>query len=164
MKRLLISIILLGSAAMMHAQNVVSPNGKLTAAVSDNQLIVNYENQKALHVADVPFDALTFVRKVKDDYQMLEGKRLHCTNEANEYKASIGKNAYMVVRLYNDGVAFRYEYTGFQNEKQPQENTVYVIPEGTKRWFMQWTESYEGYFPMNTTYKVKPRKGGRGSD
>ena len=93
MKRLLISIILLGSAVMMHAQNVVSPNGKLTAAVSDNQLIVNYENQKALHVADVPFDALTFVRKVKDDYQMLEGKRLHCTNEANEYKASIGKNA-----------------------------------------------------------------------
>ena len=52
---------------MAHAQNVVSPNGKLSATVSDNQLVVNYENQKALHVADVPFDALTFVRKVKDD-------------------------------------------------------------------------------------------------
>ena len=158
MKRLLTSIILLGAAMMVHAQNVVSPNGKLSATVSDNQLVVNYENQKALHVADVPFDALTFVRKVKDDYQMLEGKRLHCTNEANEYKALIGENAYMVVRLYNDGVAFRYEYTGLQNAKQPQENTVYVIPEGTKRWFMQWTESYEGYFPLNTTYKVKPNR------
>ena len=151
MKKLLTSFLLLGAAIMMHAQNVVSPSGKLSAEVSGNQLIVSYENQKVLHVADVPFDALTFVRKVKDDYQMLEGKRLHCTNEANEYNASIGKNAYMVVRLYNDGVAFRYEYTGLQNEKQPQENTVYVIPEGTKRWFMQWTESYEGYFPMNTT-------------
>lgn len=156
MKKLLLSIFLSGMVIMMHAQNAVSPDGRLSANVADGQLVISYRNQKALHVTDVLFDALTFVKNVKDDYQMLEGKRLHCTNEANEYKASIGQNAYMVLRLYNDGIAFRYEYTGLQNEKQPEENTVYVIPEGTKRWFMQWTESYEGYFPMNTTYKVKP--------
>ena len=87
---------------------------------------------------------------------MLEGKRLHCTNEANEYQAPIGSNAKIVIRLYNDGVAFRYEYIKLENQKQPEEHTVYLIPEGTKRWFMQWTEAYEGFFPQTTTYKVKP--------
>ena len=163
MKKLLLSLLLLGAAMMMDAQNAVSPDGRLSAEVSDRQLVISYEKQNVLQLADVQFNEMTFVRKVKDDYQMLEGKRLHCTNEANEYKASIGPDADMVIRLYNDGVAFRYEYTGLQNEKQPVENTVYVIPEGTKRWFMQWTESYEGYFPMNTTYKVKPIRGFSGA-
>lgn len=156
MKRILSFIFMLCAVLTMNAQSVVSPDGRLSATVSDHQLVVSYENQKALELADVPFSELTFVRKVKEDYRMLEGKRLHCTNEANEYQAPVGKDAKMVLRLYNDGVAFRYEYTGLQGQKQPQENTVYVIPEGTKRWFMQWTESYEGYFPLNTTYKVKP--------
>ena len=42
------------------------------------------------------------------------------------------------MRLYNDGVAFRYEYTNLQNSKVPEEHTTYIIPEGTKRWMMQW--------------------------
>jgi Glycoside hydrolase 97. len=36
------------------------------------------------------------------------------------------------------------------------EPTAYVIPEGTKRWMQQWTDSYEGFFPMSTTAKVRP--------
>ena len=60
------------------------------------------------------------------------------------------------MRLYNDGIAFRYEYSNLQNQKHPEEKTVYMIPEGTKRWFMQWAESYEGFFPQNTTYKETP--------
>ena len=50
-------------------------------------------------------------------YDMLAGKRLHCENEANEYQLLIedrgkrkeerGMN--IVFRVFNDGVAFRYE-------------------------------------------------------
>ena len=50
-------------------------------------------------MADIPFDELAFVRTVEADYRMLEGKRLHCTNEANEYQAPIGKYARIVMRL-----------------------------------------------------------------
>ena len=47
----------------------------------------------------------------------------------------------------NDGIAFR---------SASSSSTVYRIPEGMTRWMQQWTEAYEGFFPMSTTYKVKP--------
>jgi hypothetical protein len=59
------------------------------------------------------------------------------------------------MRLYNDGVAFRYEYTNLHNSKVPAERTSYIIPEGTKRWMQQWSDGYEGFFPMTTTAEVK---------
>ena len=138
------------------AQKASSPNGKVSVQVVDNKLVVCYHKQQVLELADVPFNELKNVGKVKDDYQMLSGKRLHCTNKAREYQALIGPDAKMVMRLYNDGIAFRYEYTNLHNSKVPQEYTVYLIPEGTRRWMMQWAESYEGFFPLSTTYKQKP--------
>ena len=156
MKQLILTIFLFSVALAINAQKVASPNGKLSAKLNGKSLIINYDKQKVIELADISFDKLRFTRQVKDDYQMLEGKRLHCTNEANEYQAPIGSNAKIVIRLYNDGVAFRYEYIKLENQKQPEEHTVYLIPEGTKRWFMQWTEAYEGFFPQTTTYKVKP--------
>jgi hypothetical protein len=154
MKRLLSTIFLCGVALVINAQKVASPNGKLMAKTIDNKLVVNYKKQQVLELADIPFGKLDFVKKVKDDYQMLEGKRLHCINEANEYQASIGPNAKVVMRLYNDGIAFRYEYTNLQKVKVPAEQTTYIIHEGTKRWMQQWSDGYEGFFPMTTTAEV----------
>ena len=156
MKQLILTIILFSVALAINAQKVASPNGKLSAKINGKSLVINYDKQKVIELADISFDKLRFTRQVKDDYQMLEGKRLHCTNEANEYQAPIGSNAKIVIRLYNDGIAFRYEYIKLENQKQLEEHTIYMIPEGTKRWFMQWTEAYEGFFPQTTTYKVKP--------
>ena len=155
MKRLLSAIFLCGVALVINAQKVTSPNGKLMAKTIDKKLVINYKNKQVLELSDVQYNKLDFVRKVKDDYQMLEGKRLHCTNQANEYQASIGPNAKMVMRLYNDGIAFRYEYTNLQNTKAPAEQTAYIIHEGTKRWMQQWSDSYEGFFPLSTTSEVK---------
>ena len=150
---MVLTIALISMTLAMNAQTATSPNGKLQAQVKpdEKRLVINYEQQQALELADIQFESLTFVRNVTDDYQMLEGKRLHCTNQANEYQATIGPNAKIVMRLYNDGVAFRYEYTGLQNQKHPEEQTAYIIPEGTKRWMQQWTDSYEGFFPLSTT-------------
>lgn len=163
MKRLLSTIFLCGVALIISAQKVTSPNGKLMAQTIDKKLVINYKKQQVLELADIPFGKLDFVKKVKDDYQMLEGKRLHCTNQANEYQASIGPNAKVVMRLYNDGIAFRYEYTNLQNTKAPAEQTAYVIHEGTKRWMQVWSDSYEGFFPMTTTAEVHTLGGFGGS-
>ncbi|MBR0165637.1 MAG: glycoside hydrolase family 97 catalytic domain-containing protein [Prevotella sp.] len=155
MNTLLLSLALLAGVA--------SPNGLLSVNTTDGKLEICYEKQCVLELADIPFGELSFVREVKDDYQMLEGKRLHCTNEANEYQAPIGEDARMVMRLYNDGIAFRYEYTGLKNSKVPAEHTSYIIPEGTKRWMQQWSDGYEGFFPMTTTANVKTLAGFGGS-
>ena len=159
------TFVLCGVALVVNAQEVASPNGKLSAKNVGNKFVISYEKQKVLELADVPFGKLNFVRKVKADYQMLEGKRLHCTNRANEYSAPLNGNAAakVVMRLYNDGVAFRYEYSNLQNSKAPAEQTAYVIPEGTKRWMLQWSDGYEGFFPMSTTANVKTLGGFGGS-
>ena len=159
------TFVLCGVALVVNAQEVTSPNGKLSAKNVGNKFVICYEKQKVLELADVPFGKLKFVRKVKADYQMLEGKRLHCTNRANEYSAPLNGNAAakIVMRLYNDGVAFRYEYSNLQNSKAPAEQTAYIIPEGTKRWMLQWSDGYEGFYPMSTTANVKTLGGFGGS-
>ena len=163
MKKLLSTIILCSVALAINAQKVASPNGKLTAKTINQTFVISYNNQKVLELADIPFSDLKFVRKVKANYQMLEGKRLHCTNQAKEYLAPISPDAKIVMRLYNDGIAFRYEYTNLQNSKVPEEQTAYIIPEGMKRWMLQWSDGYEGFFPMTTTAEVKTLGGFGGS-
>ena len=141
------SIILLGlMLPLLAVAKVTSPNGKLTAVTNGKVLTVSYKKQQVLQVEDACAEgqSLAFVRKVKDDYQMLSGKRSRCVNEANEYRCGN-----MLLRMYNDGIAFRYE-----GSKQSQ--PAYRIPEGTRRWMQQWCDSYEGFFPLATTYKVAP--------
>ena len=137
---------------LLAVAKVASPNGKLTAVTNGTTLTVSYKNKQVLQVADMLTQgaSLTFVRKVNADYQMVAGKRLHCTNEANEYRCGN-----LLLRMYNDGIAFRYEYTGLQNQKHPEEQEAYIIPEGTRRWMMQWSDGAEGFFPMTTTAEVK---------
>ncbi len=163
MKKLIATIFLCGVTLVMNAQKVSSPNGNLSAKIIDKKLVINYKKQQVLELANIEYANLKFAKNVKDDYLMLEGKRLHCTNKANEYQASIGPNAKIVMRFYNDGIAFRYEYTNLQNSKIPEEHTAYIIPEGTKRWMQQWSDGYEGFFPMTTTANVKTLGGFGGS-
>ena len=137
------------------ARFMSSPNGKITAIPQDGGLIVCYQNVKILEIPLLGFEGITvkpelsFSQKVTADYQMLAGKRLHCTNEANEYRNDI-----LVLRLYNDGVAFRYELKGLKDQQLPKEKTTYRLPEGMKRWMMQWTDSYEGFYPLTTTANI----------
>lgn len=121
----------------------------------EERLVVTYEGKQALLLEDLPFtnQAFTFVRDVKDDYRMLTGKRLVCSNEAKEYTAPLEGGTTMVLRLYNDGIAFRYDHTGMWKGDDP---TIFRIPEGTRRWMQQWTDAYEGFFPLSTTYQVAP--------
>ena len=162
-KTLLSVFLLFASVLMANAQAVLSPNGKISVRKTGQNLVISYEKQKVLELNDITSGKLTFVRKISDDYQMVAGKRLHCFNEANEYQASVGLNTSMVMRLYNDGVVFRYEYKDLQNSKVPAEHTSYIIPEGTKRWMQQWSDGYEGFFPLSTTANVKTLTGFGGS-
>lgn len=94
-------------------------------------------------------------KSIKESYRMLSGKKSVCTNAAREYAFlyhnAAGKELRLVFRLYNDGVAFRYELSGLQNEKIRGEQTVYHIAEGTKRWMQKFDDSYENFFPLSVT-------------
>ena len=137
------------------AQQMSSPNGRISAQAEGKTLIISYEGKKALQMEELPFTNtdFSFVHNVKEDYRMLTGKRLGCSNEGKEYVATLGEGIKMVLRLYNDGIAFRYDYPEAWTGSDP---TVFRILEGTRRWMQQWTDSYEGFFPLSTTYKVEP--------
>ena len=138
-----------GMITTASAQQLVSPNGKLSLEAKDGLWVVSYQHQQVLQIkaaeASLPLTGLQST-SVKDDYTMIEGKRSHCTNEANEYLVGA-----MRLRLYNDGLAYRYE--------QPvKEQAAYVIAEGMKRWVMQWTDGAENFYPLTTTHKVQAQK------
>ena len=162
MRKILILLAMAGLMMPAMAQRPSSPNGKLAIDASGNGLRLYYQNQPVLDISEVGYEgqtakpALRFVQKVKADYQMLAGKCLHATNEANEYATPLGENTRLVVRLYNDGLAFRYELSQLSESTLPKEKTTYRIPEGVNRWFQQWTDAYESFFPLTTSYKTLP--------
>ncbi|MBO4906139.1 MAG: glycoside hydrolase family 97 catalytic domain-containing protein [Bacteroidaceae bacterium] len=163
MKQLFLFFIICGVALTGNAQDITSPNGRLSAREISGNLQISYNGRDVLKLSDIEFGELKFDRNVTADYQMLSGKRLHCTNEANEYTASIGSDARIVLRLYNDGIAFRYEYSNLKDSDVPAEHTAYIIPEGVKRWMMQWSDGYEGFYPLTTTANVPASSGFGGS-
>ena len=160
MKRILCFIF--GCCLVLSAVAQQSPNGKISIIPYNKGLCVNYGQQKVLQIPTLGYEGyplkveLSYKGDVTDDYRMLSGKRLHCTNQARVYEAKLSDNLRLVLRLYNDGVAFRYEWSGLRNQVLPKEQTTFLIPEGTKRWMQQWTEAYESFFPLTTTYKVEP--------
>ena len=142
-------LLMMGLTMTVTAQRLTSPNGKLTVEVNNGQWIVGYQGQQVLTMkgaASLEPQKMLKAKKVKADYTMIAGKRSHCKNEANEYR--VGQ---MTVRLYNDGLAYRYE-------SPVKEQATYVIPEGTKRWMMQWTDGAENFYPLMTTYKEKAQR------
>lgn len=151
-----------GCCLTLSAAAQQSPNGKISITSYNKGLCVNYGQQKVLQIPTLGYEGypskveLSYKGDVTDDYRMLSGKRLHCKNQAREYEAKLSDQLCLVLRLYDDGVAFRYEWSGLRNQVLPKEQTTYLIPEGTKRWMQQWTEAYESFFPLITTYKVKP--------
>lgn len=141
-RRMLTSLLLLLGVSAM-ATKMTSPNGKLSVTVEGQMLKVLYQQQQVLEITESHLDAsVKELGTIKDDYQMLTGKRSHCKNEANEYRCG-----HVSLRIYNDGIAFR---------SASPSATTYRIPEGTRRWMQQWCDSYEGFFPLSTTYKVAP--------
>ena len=162
MKRtvLFLSILTVMSGCSVHPE---SPNGKISMETDGLDACIMYEGTKVLDISDLgmtttatgkglTFKGIKANGKIVEEYEMIGGKKLLCSNEANEYvlnyKDSEGKPFKAVFRLYNDGVAFRYELTGLKGETVVDETTTYNIPEGTNRWIQRWTEAYEDFFPL----------------
>ncbi len=138
-----------------------SPNENIRLVAEAGSFAVNYKNQKVLTIERFGFDTCSvsdfkFVTSITDDYTMLTGKKSHCVNNANEYSAALNPNTDLILRVYNNGIAFRYRLHGLNNADIPQEKTAFKIPEGVNRWMQQWCDSYEGFFPKANTAKQEP--------
>lgn len=159
--------------AMAKAIRPVSPNGKVSLEMKDSGFVVCRDGQAVLNISKVgvattltgdglSLESIKKGGRVKADYRMRAGKRLHARNEANEYVCTYRDRQHhdvrLVFRLYNDGVAYRYELSGLKGEQLKDEQTTYTIPQGTRRWMQKWSEGYEEFFPLATQGGGKERR------
>lgn len=159
-------LLALACGSAFAAKTFTSPNKQLTLQRTEHGFALRCGGHAVVDIAqvgisttahghDLVFQKAKGPRRIKADYQMRSGKRLHCTNEANEYtfvyNDAKGQPVRLVFRLYNDGVAFRYELEGLDAERLTGERTTYRIVEGKRRWFMPWSDGYEGFYPLATT-------------
>ncbi len=157
-----------------------SPAGSLALGVEGQTISVTYKGadvfseihlgliaENADYDQDLALKSVSKVSRISEDYQMLTGKRSHCTNQANErtltYVNPKGEELKVIVRLYNDGLAFRYVVPA--GTKVTEDRTAYLVKDGVKRWFSSLHSDYENNFPLATDGKPTPsrRPGGRGS-
>ena len=175
-----IFLILASLPTFSQKATVQSPNKKINVAVFSGQnedtgnwyLQVNYsDNDKTSEVipkidlgisrSDQDFsNEIKFVKAgkpllINERYTMLHGKHSQCSNSATElvlyFENPSKAKLNLIIRAYNDGVAFRYEFP----EKEgtfvvKDEFTSYTIPDDTKRWLEKWNRANEGlYSAMN---------------
>ncbi len=148
------------------SRQVSSPDGKISIRTEGSGYAIAYDGQPVLRLSEVgvltsgssgrpSFGKMRKNGRVNVDYHMLSGKRLHCTNRANEYcceaRDAQGRRQCLVFRLFDDGIAFRYELDGLRGETFKEELTTWHIAEGTRRWMQRWSDAYEGFFPLTTT-------------
>ena len=92
---------------------------------------------------------------INEKYTAIHGKRAKCSNSATEVTVSFENpnkaKMNLIVRAYNDGIAFRYEFpekTGTFTVND--ETTSYSIAPDTKRWMEKWNSANEElYSTMN---------------
>lgn len=175
--KIITGLLLISSLAVFPQKiKVVSPNKKIVIGLFNTKnsetgewyLGVKYSNNGkpcevipqitlGLTRADQDFSKdLKFLKAsnpilINEQYSVVHGKRSQCSNSASEAVVSFeNSDKYklnIIIRAYNDGVAFRYEFP----EKKGSfvvndELTTYCIPDSTKRWIEKFNPANEGLY------------------
>jgi len=131
--------------------------GKITEAIPEIGLGLLRSDQ---HFSkDLRFLKASKATLINEKYTALHGKKSVCTNSANEVVLSFENPSKaklnIIIRAYNDGIAFRYEFP----EKQgsfvvKNELTSYSVPSETTKWMEKWNPANEGLYTAMNKEKV----------
>ena len=111
------------------------------------------ERQDASFRQHLKLEKLGKKRFFREEYVVLHGKRKNRMNEANErtlyFRNSSGQRMNVIIRAYNDGVCFRYEFPDPAADRavMKEEYTSYEVSSGTDRWMQRFIANYEGDYP-----------------
>jgi len=100
---------------------------------------------------------------VTEQYNAVHGKRSLCTNAGNEVTVSFENPSKaklnIIIRAYNDGIAFRYEFPEKQGSfVMKDEFTSYTIARETTRWMEKWNPANEGLYTSMSEAKVQQQE------
>ena len=97
------------------------------------------------------------VKEINDAYQLKAGKRMNTVDDCREqtftFSTQEGKQFNLIIRAYNDGIAFRYGFPEVDNRMHTiqAEHTEFAVPVNGKAWIhpYDWNDrhkpSYEQY-------------------
>jgi len=130
--------------------------GKTKVVVESSPLGIIRKDQQFSN--NLSFVSKSEIRTIDETYQMLIGRQSVCRNKANEleltFKNPEGSLIQLVLRAYNDGVAFKYVFPGKSESlfTVTRELTGFKIPENGKTWIerydiaSKYTPAYEQFY------------------
>ena len=114
---------------------------------------IAFSNEEYNFTGTIKQTDITFA-KIDETYSLTTGKTSTSHNQANEitihYVNDYGKTMYLLVRAYNDGVAFRYAFDNDQPMQVKEEHTVLTIPERSNVWAMEYQHDSVGFYLKRT--------------
>lgn len=176
MKHNFLFLILLLCTAFAQAQSLSSPDQKIRVdvAVSSgqpvysiyfNKLPVLQKSALGVDINGVSFhdqlktSSVSPVQATEAHYSMLNAKKSEITYKANKrtfiWSNVQGQKIGITFQVSNDGIAFRYEFTGKQEllNVVNKEYTSYRFPETTKAWLQHKAEAQTGWEHTNPSYE-----------
>ena len=175
--------VLLSNLSFGQLAAIKSPNNKIEVELHNNvnsglwYLKVNYKAETqntevipkislGLTRSDQDFsNQLKFLKAgkqtfINEQYNAIHGKRCQCSNQANEVVVAFENPSKakmnLVIRAYNDGLAFRYEFPEKEGDFTiSNEHTSYLIPDSTQRWLQKFDLSNEGLYKETNSAQDK---------
>jgi alpha-glucosidase len=147
-----------GNAGEWYLKLSYADSGKTTEAIPKISLGLLLKDQD--FSKDLQFLKAGKPVVINERYTALHGKKTECSNTANEVavafenkdKAKIN----VIIRAYNDGAAFRYEFPEKKDSLVvADELTAYTIPRETMRWMERWNPANEGLYTAMNNEKVQ---------
>lgn len=161
---------------------VKSPNEKIAVSMlvaekdARYRLAVDYydkaKNIEAIKSIDLglilqsshSFDDLVFLKSTKpvlinEHYTMIHGKKTVRQNAGREiilrFENRSKQKIDVILRVYNDGIAFRYALSGNGTFVVEQELTAYRVDTATVRWTQKWNPANEGLYANSVGEKIQ---------
>ncbi len=185
-KKLKWALLLFLLCSVTHAQkkfDVKSPNGKIKYSYSISDAQASYSiSYKGKNVIDASALSLNFKengplkdltishstkKKINEKYDLVVGKSKHISNTCNELRIDLqegsgsGRKLVFIIRVYNDGVAFRYEFPEQKNWKSfelTDELTFFNIsqnPTVYSLWWGNYNNDHEGLYNIVPFNEIK---------
>lgn len=174
MKNLILSWLGLAAIASASAETapvweMESPDGNIKVAIGQNNATpvfnVSYQGKEVcagdlgLFTSDADFSRNLQLKSpgttesFTETYDLVHGKKKSVSNSGNRRTASFsnadGDEIELEVKVFNDGLAFRYVMPNPDNKKITftGEATSFTFPADAPRWMQKYVTSYEGDFP-----------------
>ena len=130
--------------ATMALYSQTSPNGKIAVKTAGKNGLAIYHNSNESKLTKLAVIECGNIKKTvvggthTTEYDMLTGKRSHCSNACSEAMYVLADGDTLTVRAWNDGVAWRGTHDSRIN-----------LSGATHNWLAEWSDGYEAFFPAD---------------